>query len=91
MKPGVLHNFHDDGRLHSVLDTLAVRVLADTLSAAQDVPAPRYIEGAETDFSEATPGATTGGADGDAPQDISHQGPWPAETETTITDPATAL
>jgi hypothetical protein len=47
-------NFDDDGRLHSILDTLTIGVLADTLSAAQDLPAPRYIEGTETGFSEPT-------------------------------------
>lgn len=45
-------NFDDNGLLHSILDTLTIRVIADTLSAAQDLPAPRYIEGRETDFGE---------------------------------------
>ena len=45
-------NFDDNGLFHSILDTLTIRVIAETLSAAQDLPAPRYIEGRETDFSE---------------------------------------
>jgi 2,4'-dihydroxyacetophenone dioxygenase len=64
-------NFDHAGQLHSILDTLTIRVLADTLSAAQGLPAPRYIEGAETDFSEPSADATTRGANGDAPQNIS--------------------
>jgi 2,4'-dihydroxyacetophenone dioxygenase len=57
-------NFHDDGQLHSILDTLTIRAIADTSSAAQNVPAPRYIEGAETTFSESTSGTRTLGTDG---------------------------
>jgi 2,4'-dihydroxyacetophenone dioxygenase len=57
-------NFDDNGLLHSILDTLTIRVIADTLSAAQDLPAPRYIEGGETGFSEPTVATTTGGTDG---------------------------
>ena len=45
-------NFDDNGLLHSILDTLTIRVIADALSAAQDLPAPRYIEGRENDFGE---------------------------------------
>jgi quercetin dioxygenase-like cupin family protein len=64
-------NFDDTGQLHSILDTLTIRVLADTLSAAQGLPAPRYIEGAETGFSEPSPGVSTGAANGNVPEDIS--------------------
>ena len=49
-------NFDDDGGLHSVLDTLSIRAIADTRSTAQDLPAPRYIEARETGFSEPSPG-----------------------------------
>ena len=66
-------NFDDAGQLHSILDTLTIRVIADTLSAAQDLPAPRYIEGGETGFSEPSLGATTRIADGDANQGITDQ------------------
>jgi hypothetical protein len=55
-------NFHDDGQLHSILDTLAIRAIAETSSAAQGLPAPRYIQGAETAFSKPTSGAGTDGA-----------------------------
>jgi 2,4'-dihydroxyacetophenone dioxygenase len=48
-------NFDHDGRLHSVLDTLTIRHLAETLSAAQGLPAPRYIDDGEADFSESVP------------------------------------
>jgi 2,4'-dihydroxyacetophenone dioxygenase len=65
-------NFDDAGQLHSVLDTLIIRVIAETSSAAQDLPAPRYIEGGETGFSEPTLGASSGGANGDA-RNISDQ------------------
>jgi hypothetical protein len=46
-------NFHDDGQLNS-LDSLTIRTIADTSSTAQGLPAPRYIEGGETAFSEST-------------------------------------
>jgi 2,4'-dihydroxyacetophenone dioxygenase len=55
-------NFHDDGQLHSILDTLAIRAIAETSSAAQGLPAPSYIQGAETAFSKPTSGAGTEGA-----------------------------
>ena len=45
-------NFDDDGLLHSVLDTLSIRAIADRMSAAQALPAPCYIEGRDTGFSE---------------------------------------
>ena len=61
-------DFDDAGQLHSILDTLTIRVLADTLSAAQGLPAPRYIEGAETDFSEPSVATTAHDADNDARQ-----------------------
>ena len=49
-------NFDDNGLLHSVLDAISIRAIADTRSAAQDLQAPRYIEGRETGLSERSPG-----------------------------------
>ena len=44
----------------------------DIVVGAQDLPVPRYIEGGEIGFSEATVSASTGGANGDA-RNISDQ------------------
>lgn len=45
-------NFDHDGQFHSILDALTIRHLAETLSAAQKLPAPHYIEHGEADVSE---------------------------------------
>ncbi len=50
-------NFDDNGRFHSILNTLTIRVIVDSLSAAQGLPCPRYIDGAETSLSELPLGA----------------------------------
>jgi 2,4'-dihydroxyacetophenone dioxygenase len=44
-------NFDDDGRLDSILDTVAIRSIADSSSADQNLPRPRYIKGAQTALS----------------------------------------
>jgi quercetin dioxygenase-like cupin family protein len=58
-------NFDDNGQFHSILDTLTLRVIADALPTAQNLPAPHYIHGGETGFSEPAVGTTTGAADSD--------------------------
>ena len=45
-------NFDHDGQFHSILDALTIRHLAETLPAAQKLPAPHYIEHGEADVSE---------------------------------------
>ena len=65
-------NFDDAGQLHSILDTLTIRVIAETSSAAQDLPATRYIEGGETGVSEPCLDESTGGANGDARNNSDH-------------------
>jgi 2,4'-dihydroxyacetophenone dioxygenase len=53
-------NFDHDGQLHSILDALTIRHLAETLSAAQGLPSPQYIEGGEADVSEASRNGSRG-------------------------------
>jgi 2,4'-dihydroxyacetophenone dioxygenase len=45
-------NFDDNGIFNSILDAVNIRFIAEALSADQDLPAPRYIEGGETGLSE---------------------------------------
>jgi 2,4'-dihydroxyacetophenone dioxygenase len=45
-------NFDDNGLLHSIVDTLTIRYIADELSAARHLTAPIYIAGAETAVNE---------------------------------------
>lgn len=43
-------NFNEDGTFHSVLDTLTIRHLTDTLSEEQGLGPQRYIGGGEAGF-----------------------------------------
>jgi 2,4'-dihydroxyacetophenone dioxygenase len=45
-------NFHDDGNLHSILDTLTIRDIAETLSAQRELSPPRYIKRADAAINE---------------------------------------
>lgn len=45
-------NFDEQGSLHSLLDALSLRHLADTLTAERSLKAPCFIEGGEAGFTE---------------------------------------